>query len=348
MLKKKEIEEIREHLERAQNPVFMFDNDQDGLCSFLLLQRHYKRGLGVCIKSFPELDVNYFRKVEELNADYIFILDKPMVSEEFWKEVEQVNIPVVWIDHHKIDKKTIPEFVNYYNPIYSDGESEPVTVLCYEIVKKNKKDLWLAIVGAISDYYLPKYYKDFQKKYPDLATRSVEKDPFNVLFGSEIGKIAKMLGNGMKDTTTNVVLMLKFLMKVKSPYEVMEETKANFAMHHRSREIEKKYNILLEKAKLKVDDTNFLYFGYSGDLSISGELSNQLGHLYPEKTIIVSFFRGSKVNLSLRGKDVLSKFEVAIKDIKEGRGGGHKDAVGGQLHMDDLDKFVENMRKLVE
>ena len=211
MLKKKEIEEIREHLERAQNPVFMFDNDQDGLCSFLLLQRHYKRGLGVCIKSFPELDVNYFRKVEELNADYIFILDKPMVSEEFWKEVEQVNIPVVWIDHHKIDKKTIPEFVNYYNPIYSDGESEPVTVLCYEIVKKNKKDLWLAIVGAISDYYLPKYYKDFQKKYPDLATRSVEKDPFNVLFGSEIGKIAKMLGNGMKDTTTNVVLMLKFL-----------------------------------------------------------------------------------------------------------------------------------------
>ena len=91
-----------------------------------------------------------------------------------------------------------------------------------------------------------------------------------------------------------------------------------------------------------------MYFGYSGDLSISGELSNQLGHLYPEKTIIVSFFRGSKVNLSLRGKDVLSKFEVAIKDIKEGRGGGHKDAVGGQLHMDDLDKFVENMRKLVE
>ena len=86
MLTSKQISQIKVHLEKAQNPVFFFDNDVDGLCSFLLLQRYIERGKGVAIKSFPALDQNYFRKVEELNADYIFILDKPVVSEDFFKE----------------------------------------------------------------------------------------------------------------------------------------------------------------------------------------------------------------------------------------------------------------------
>mgnify|MGYP000905709012 CR=1 FL=1 len=72
MLREKEISEIREHLERAQNPLFFFDNDSDGVCSFLILQRYLGRGKGVCIKSFPSLDRRYLRKVYELNADYIF------------------------------------------------------------------------------------------------------------------------------------------------------------------------------------------------------------------------------------------------------------------------------------
>ena len=83
MLTEQEVKEIREHLENARNPVFFFDNDPDGLCSFLLLQRYIGRGRGVAIKSFPELDKGYFRKIEELDADYIFILDKPLVSQDF-------------------------------------------------------------------------------------------------------------------------------------------------------------------------------------------------------------------------------------------------------------------------
>ena len=39
MLNKKQIKEIREHLEKAQNPVFFYDSDADGLASFLLLAR---------------------------------------------------------------------------------------------------------------------------------------------------------------------------------------------------------------------------------------------------------------------------------------------------------------------
>ena len=44
MLTKKQVEDIKEHLEKAQNPIFFFDNDPDGLCSFLLMQRYLGRG----------------------------------------------------------------------------------------------------------------------------------------------------------------------------------------------------------------------------------------------------------------------------------------------------------------
>ena len=69
MLTQEQIAEIREHLEKAQNPVFFFDNDIDGLMSFVILRRYLGRGKGVAIKSFPELDGSYIHKAEEFNSD---------------------------------------------------------------------------------------------------------------------------------------------------------------------------------------------------------------------------------------------------------------------------------------
>ena len=59
MLNLSQLKEIKEHLEKAQNPLFFFDNDNDGLCSFLLLRRFIDRGRGIAIKSFPDLNVSY-------------------------------------------------------------------------------------------------------------------------------------------------------------------------------------------------------------------------------------------------------------------------------------------------
>lgn len=48
-----------------------------------------------------------------------------------------------------------------------------------------------------------------------------------IYFESQIGKIGKIFNAGLKDRTTNVVSMLKFLMKVGTPYEVLDESKYN-------------------------------------------------------------------------------------------------------------------------
>src|SRR3972149_5132035 len=173
MLTKKQVEEIKEHLEKAQNPVFFFDNDPDGLCSFVIMRKFCDKGRGVAVKSYPSMNRDYFRRVNELKADYIFILDKPLVENGFFDEAEKVNIPVVWIDHHDVQVE-IPDFVNYYNPMLNKKKTnEPVTHLCYQISGR-KEDLWLDIAGCISDHFIPETYKEFMKQFPELSIKTKE------------------------------------------------------------------------------------------------------------------------------------------------------------------------------
>lgn len=346
MLTRIQVKEIKEHLEKSQNPLFFFDNDQDGLCSFLLLQRWLGRGKGVPIKSFPDLIPEYFRKVKELGADYVFILDKPLISKGFFEEIRKVNIPVVWIDHHPIDWTLIPQFVNYYNPLLNKKKSsEPITALSYQITKR-KEDIWIAMVGCISDGFVPYFYTDFEKKYPDLSTNS--KEAFDLLYKSQIGKIARILSFGLKDRTTNVINMLKFLIKAKSPYEVLEENSKNNSFHKRFNQVNARYTRLLSKAiNIGKKADRLLFFQYGGDLSISSELSNNLSYIFRDKLIVVAYVKGAKTNISTRGEKAREAFLKSIGDLEGAIGGGHENAVGGQIRTEDIEKFRENLKKIL-
>jgi single-stranded DNA-specific DHH superfamily exonuclease len=343
MISQKQISEIREHLEKAQNPIFFFDNDQDGLCSFLLLQRFIVRGRGVPAKSFPDLNDSYFRKVQELNADYIFILDKPVVSKSFFDEAEKINIPIVWIDHHNPeDIEEVPDFVNYYNSFSEKEKSgEPVTAICWEIIN-NEKDIWLGVAGCISDKFYPSFYPKFKKEFPELAIDSQE--PFEIFYKSEIGKVAQMFGAGLKDKTTNVINMLRFLMKAKSPHEVLQESSKNKSMHLRFDHLDKRLKKFTSKAREKENIYGeTIYFEYGGDLSISADLSNYLSFLFPGKDVIVVYLSGSKGNISGRGKGIREKVLKALKGLENARGGGHEDAVGAQVMIEDLPEFKNRL-----
>lgn len=349
MLTKKQIKEIKGHLEKAQNPVFFFDNDPDGLCSFLLLQRSIGRGKGVPVKSFPDLTVDYFRKIKELNTDYVFILDKPVVSKEFFKEIEQINIPVVWIDHHFIEKKDIPSFVNYYNPLFNKSKTnEPVTALCYQIINK-KDDIWLAVIGCVSDKFFPDFYSEFKKVYSDLAFCGDTCSAFDIFYKSQIGKIARMFLFALKDKTSNVINLLKFLMNVETPYEILEEGNKNHNMHYRFNQISQRSQKLLEKAlEVAQQSEKVLFFQYAGDLSISSDLSNELSYMFPEKVIVVVYVAGVKANISIRGKKIREVILKIINDFQGATGGGHEDAVGVRIKIEDLEKFRKAIFEFVE
>jgi oligoribonuclease NrnB/cAMP/cGMP phosphodiesterase (DHH superfamily) len=341
MLTKKQINEVRDFLEKSQNPVFLFDNDTDGLCAFLLLQRFSGKGKGVPMKSSEGKEC--LRKIEEFNSDCVFILDRAVVSESFLEELNKINLPVIWIDHHAIEGE-IPEFVNYYNPAFDKTEIRPTTYLCYQVSGK-KEDLWLALIGNVSDKFLPEFYEDFKEQFPDLSIETNE--AFEVYYKSQIGKIAKIFSFALKDRTTNVMNMIRFLTKAKSPYEVLEENSMNKTMHLRFFEINQKYQKLLEKAKKIKINNNLLFFQYAGDLSISSDLSNELSYFFPDKYVIVAYLSGVKVNISVRGKGVKKLVLKAIENLENATGGGHEDAVGAQTKEEDLTTFRERFENLI-
>ena len=336
------INEIKEHLEKAQNPLFYYDNDCDGLCSFLLLKRYSNRGKGVAIRSFPELSAKYAKKARELNVDYVFVLDKPIISKEFIEEISSLNIPLVWIDHHSAQTEDFSKiFANFfiYNPIKNQEEysEEPVTSLAYKITKR-KEDLWLAIIGCIADHYLPSFAEEFSANYPEFWGNV--KEPFDAYYKTEIGRIAQALNFGLKDSTSNIVRLQNFLLSCSGPQQIFLETTTNYPFRKRYNEIRKKYDSLLNKAKNALSD-NIIFFIYSGDLSISSDLANELCYLYPKKYVAVVYKKEGISNISLRGKQVKKLLENILKKIENMSGGGHEDAVGARIKTEDLKLFQE-------
>jgi len=342
MLTEKQISEIREHLSKAQNPLFFFDNDADGLCSFLLLARYIGGGKGVAIKSFPDLNESYVRKLYELKPDYVFVLDKPIISSGFIEEVRKLGLPLVWIDHHDVDVENL-NGVNYYNPIKQEKKSdEPVTYWAWK-VSKRKEDIWLAVCGCIGDNFLPNFIEEFAREYSDLWGRDI-KTAFQALYETNIGKITRVLSFALKDRVSNVVRMSKFLLKAKNPREILYDEKNHILF--RFNQVNKKYRKLIEKARKFVRD-KLVYFQYGGDLSLSADIANELSYRFPGKIIIVVYIKGTKANISLRGKNVKKLTEKAIEGLEDATGGGHENATGAKINVEDLPKFKERIEALV-
>jgi len=343
MITKEQLTEIRDWLNKAQNPVFFFDNDMDGLASFLLLRRYIGRGKGVAIKSFPDLNAAYSKKLHELKPDVVFVLDKPIISEGFLDSTKELGLDIVWIDHHPL--REVPENVHYFNPIQNKPETmEPVSYWCYKAVE-NEKDLWIAMLGCLGDWFLPEFTDKFKQQFSDIF--SGYKNVEEALYKTEFGNLIKILNFALKDRTSNVVKLLKEMYNVRSPYDFLKDNAKFESMLNHAKTVIKKYNVLLEKAKSIGEKTKekLLFFQYGGTLSLSGEIANELYYFFPNRIIVVAYITGNKVNISLRGKiDMRILVKKALEGIG-GTGGGHEHACGATVQVEDLLKFKDNISR---
>ncbi|MEM2932698.1 MAG: DHHA1 domain-containing protein [Candidatus Pacearchaeota archaeon] len=346
----KKIEEIREILEKYNNPIYFFDNDVDGLAAFLLLRKWSGKGKAVAIKSFPELNPSYARKISELHGDCVFILDKPRVSNEFLEKAKEQNVRVVWIDHH-LDNPGFKEKKDdwiFFNPTLEFSINRPVTYWAYKIIGGQKQYQWLLALGCLADWYLPQEISELYKSYENLFEIKPEKSEKvgKILYETTFGKIILMLNFGLKDTTTNILKLTKFLTEINSPQAILEESNKNKTMHKKFKQIYKRYQNLLEKAK-KFAKQDLLWFQYGGSLSISAELSNALIYLYPEKLVVVAYIKDEKARISVRSSTNIREIVLkALEGLEGASGGGHEMALGANVRVEDLPSFRERLEKL--
>jgi len=329
MLSKQELEEIRNILERSQNPLFLFDNDGDGLSSFLILKKSLDRGKGFFIKSFPELDPAYLKKADEFNSDIVVVLDYGMISKDFIEAAQEKNLEVMAIDHHDVPK------INEINFFTSYPTKEPTSYICQKVFNQKQTE-WLALIGCISDVFLPEFHENITKEFPELTNG--KKDPLDILFTTELGKIAMIMNFGLKDTTTNVMKLIRFTESCNSPQDFLSETKENKYWHEK---YARSMNFIKKMAEKAKTHDNKIILEYSGETSMSSEISNFVLQQNRDKLIAVIYKKSGTCNVSLRGKKAKIILEKIIKELPNITGGGHAEACGARVPTDDLERFKE-------
>jgi single-stranded DNA-specific DHH superfamily exonuclease len=335
----KEIKKFREDLASSYCPLVFFDDDPDGLTSFLQIYKEVGDGRGVVLKTKPELAESFAKRAEELNHDMIFVLDIPSIEQEF---LDRVKTKVLWLDHHSPLKRT---GVDYYNPRNGDDkDNRPTSYWVYKIIKKN---IWVAMVGCVGDWQLPDdITKAFRKEYPDLLPKEIT-TPEKALFESKIGLLAKVFSFNLMGKTQDAMKSVKILTRIKSPYEILDQTtpRGKF-IWKRFQVMNKDYEDLIGSIKVRKSDKILLHIYEETRMSFTGDLSNELLYRNPDKIIIVGRSKSGETKCSLRSASaplapILKKALVGI----EGYGGGHKFACGACIKDEDFKKFISNLKK---
>ncbi len=349
MLTTQQIAFLREELATAKNPLFFYDDDADGLCSFLLLYKLHREGHGSIVKMGPALTVQYLRKVQEYNPDKIFVLDIPLIDQEF---IDQVKRPVFWLDHHPpVQPQQQRQNVHYFNPRLKDPEAYVPTSMMAWQVSQEPADLWIAAAGCLADWYVPDFLDEFCRKYPQLlspaAPLSQKRDLPTMLYKEPVGLLVKVFFFLPKGPSSEVKNSITVLTKIKSPEEILQQTTApgNF-LWKRFQNLNQKYEALLSAAKKKVGKGKLVQYYYTEQQwSFTANVANELAALYPDKIIIIGREKSGEMKCSLRASTpILEALQKALLGV-QGYGGGHATACGAVIKKEDWVQFLNNFKR---
>ncbi|MCD4666885.1 hypothetical protein K8R47_03685 [archaeon] len=333
------LEKIRKRIYESKNPLIFFDDDPDGLCSYLLIKEYFKKGKGIIVKSSPALDEVYLRKVNEIKPDLIIVLDKPIIHQDF---VDKINVPLIWIDHHPI--RNI-KGVHYFNPRFKDPEdNRPTSYWCYKLTKKHS---WIALVGIVSDWSLASV-SEFKENYHELLPEKF-KNPEDVLFNSELGKLIRIFSFVLKGKISEVRKAISVIEKIENPIEILEKTtpKGKY-LYKKYERVEKTYDELIKDSK-KIKGNPLVYTYFNKQYSFTSDLSNELLYLNPKKIIIVGRYNDDVIRLSVRSSKIKlpDLLNNAMKDL-DGYSGGHDLACGGSINKKDFPTFISRLKKMLK
>ncbi|MBW2988078.1 hypothetical protein DRJ48_01520 [Candidatus Woesearchaeota archaeon] len=326
-------------LETAKRPIFFFDDDPDGLASFLLLYRYRKEGKGVIIKSTPRLVEENARKVEEYSADKVFVLDLPLVDQGF---IDKARVPVIWIDHHQVVKR---ENVLYFNPREDNPDAYvPVSWIAYNVVNQ---DIWIAATGVVGDFCIPDFLPKFKQEYPGYI--GSESEPEEILFNTKLGKLVSVFSMVLKGRTKEVMQCVKVLTRIKHPDEILKQStpQGKFIWRHYLKHWAVYEKLLREAVKHYTHHGKLFVFVYPGDkLSLTADLALELIYRYPHKIVIVAREKNGEMKISIRARGIkINKaLEKALEGV-EGYGGGHEYACGANVKKGDFKRFLEQFRE---
>ncbi len=361
--------QVQELLLTAKRPLFVFDDDTDGLSAFLLLYKKYRRGDYFILKTTPNLGRPLAEKLQDYSFDLLVILDIAIIQQEFF---DSFDVPIIWIDHHspcefrndalenlrtkregnesiagelKNTQEQLPKNkIVYLNP-RQFGYNIPTTALCYNIVQENE---WIGMIGAIGDWHYPSFAEKFIKQYPLLL--SEEMAPEEVMHKSRIGTLVRLISFNLRGDSRSVRRSIQILTKINDPLEILDgTTEEGRYLYDRYFELNKEFEKLVERAIKKKDEEPLIFLYEESQTSFTADLANELQYRFPEKFIIVGRSKSGSAKCSLRCSylNLQEVLKTAMAGVS-GTGGGHEFAVGVVIQDDTFPIFVENIKRIIE
>jgi len=341
-LTENQLKELKQIFDSSHRPVILFDDDADGLASFLLIYKHISEGKGIPVKNAPELGPELAQKVNDYSPDLVIIVDIPIVNQEF---IDKVSSKIVWIDHHPLVER---KGAQYFNPrTENQDDNRPTSYWVYRVLQEN---LWIAMTGMIGDWFLPEHeiLDEFRTKYPALLPSDIKK-PEVALHDSKIGELIQIISFNLKGKASDVMKSVKVLTRIKEPEEILEQkTAGGRFIYKKYVKLKEKYDALVSQIKFETDDKLIVFVYKSPDYSFSAELSNELIYKHPDKVILVVWEYNGEYKCSLRSTKVKLPhiIEKALRNVN-GYGGGHDHAAGACVKIGDFETFVHNLKEQI-
>jgi single-stranded DNA-specific DHH superfamily exonuclease len=357
----KKLSDVKEKLMYYKSPLILYDDDPDGVSSFILMFRYLKDAYYTLVKSSPNVSSVYLSKVVEYNPDVIIILDKPLLDESF---IEEANLPIFWFDHHIKQKIRHPKLIEInprdygitnrptahiiYDFIYGDSNNKDSIKTNQDPFDKDMNNLYIATLGCIGDWTLPDFFDKFNAAFPNLASGKVKVE--DVLFNSDLGKIIKKVSFALKLPTKKYKKAIKYLLKVNDPYDLLNNyTEESQEFNKKIEYIEEEYNKLLYEAKKSANDSEIIVFIYDAiKNSFTKEISNEMLYLYPNKTIIIGRKKDNEVKMSIRSPKTIPPILEKVLINTNGHGGGHEHACGAVVPEENFDFFIQTFIKEIK
>jgi len=337
MLTDKQMKILKEQVFFCNNPVYFFDNDADGLASFLLLHDIIKEGKGYSARTGPELSGDFSRLVSQEN-DKIFVLDKAMISEAFLYNIKKT---IVWIDHH------MPQIINmkniiYINPRQNDYDIYYSTTSCiYDTFKPEIKRKWVAAVGMLGDWCVPDFQDELIKEYPNYISKGVTTPEVTK---GDVRLMIRIFSMIQKGDSSSIRRAIDSLILVKNPYEILEQSsKPGKEVWRKYIQVNEEFKKVIETAETKIYDNVVVCIFHPIRNSFTKEIAQDLVLEHPDKIVLVLREKDGVLMGSIRGKNSLAIGEKAIKGLKASIG-GHEDAAGLNISSEDLKIFIERLK----
>jgi single-stranded DNA-specific DHH superfamily exonuclease len=347
-----------QNLKKEDKILLLFHGDTDGVTCGVILSKAMERLRGKpadlvkpLIYERRGLSQELFQLMDQEKVNKVVIADWNIdQSPDDVKRMEE-TAELLIIDHHKLyqdlnSEKTVFVKAQFINEEI-DPSKYPTAKLSFDLLSDlvDLKDLdWVVAAGILGD----SSYDAWKEFVDDVMKKFDWQEP---VYESKLWDLTQFI-NGLEALNKpKLAESFEIFFKAEKPEQVLENDLSKYGKIL-TIEVDKWVKVHKEQAEF-YPELELIYYPIKSEYYVKSAVGNEISKkLYPDQTVIVALDTGKdEILLSARRQDFKVKMNEllgqAVKGL-DGIAGGHIPAAGGSVQRKDLNKFKQNILRILK